>query len=470
MASVTYQKSVKLKKNSEPGTSTEIQPNGEIKQNWSHDMLTKLQESAVPVPIRVACTNTPQGKPEYLGEEYHGRLSKGDDRKILQGKSGRFIIRDTHGTTRVNEYTLVFNYGGDIQTIKLVYTPSTKTFKTDPTSNKQYKTVLLLMNEVLSLYHNLEKRQAGSARSSPSKKSSYQKAHNFHLHTYLHPKWCDHCKEFLWGLHNQGYRCDDCNLSVHKLCKDIMDFPCSKLEYGTKISVGECNKYEPEEADFNTPKAKRASLPDFHNKCKYFRDCSQFLSAYNIRDVYIDMTTNSSTKCFCATCIDEHTLDSDNKITSVCFPNWTSHQFKEQDDPLKRNVTNWEIAYFPIKPKYLLKMITECFEPPNADDEIDLLIAKNFEHTIQDMTNENYSHKYVNSQSGDYSYAQLVLEIYVKPTCYEKVSLANNVSQCFEKCDNVSNHFRVKKSKFIYPKSILMKIFGEEVANDGGEC
>lgn len=433
--------------------------NCNLKQSWTQDMLTKLQESAVPVPIRVACTSPPQRKPLYLGEEYHGRLAKGDDRILLEGKSGRFIIRDPHGSTREHEYTIVFNYAGDISSLKLVYCPVSKKFQTDPPHGKQYKTVLLLMNEVLSLYHSVEKKEAGITKSNNSRSSTYQKSHNFQLRTFLHPKWCDHCKEFLWGIHNQGFRCDDCNTTVHKLCKDSQDIPCSKLEYGTKISamVHQISKCESiDEPDLNTKFKKVGSLPDFQKKCTYFRECSQFLSAYNVRDMYID-EAHLLTKCFCTICINEHLLDKDIKISSDCYPKWTTHSFSKHGDPLKRVIKDWEVAYFPIKPKYLLKMITECFNPPNQELDIDLLISKNFEHTIQDMAFENYSHRFVDSKTGDYAYAQIVLEVFLKPGSYETVTLSQN--NLVGECDIIRNHFKVRKIRYIYPKSIMIKIF-----------
>jgi len=38
--------------------------------------------------------------------------------------------------------------------------------------------------------------------------------------------WCDYCRNFMWGLRNQGYRCKDCGYNAHKQCKDDVDSDC----------------------------------------------------------------------------------------------------------------------------------------------------------------------------------------------------------------------------------------------------
>jgi len=31
--------------------------------------------------------------------------------------------------------------------------------------------------------------------------------HEFVVYTFLHPAWCSHCNNFIWGLEHQGYLC-----------------------------------------------------------------------------------------------------------------------------------------------------------------------------------------------------------------------------------------------------------------------
>ncbi|XP_062379185.1 RAS guanyl-releasing protein 1-like [Sardina pilchardus] len=52
--------------------------------------------------------------------------------------------------------------------------------------------------------------------------------HNFVETTYMKPTFCDNCSGFLWGVIKQGYRCRDCGMNCHKLCKDQVAFECKK--------------------------------------------------------------------------------------------------------------------------------------------------------------------------------------------------------------------------------------------------
>uniref|UniRef100_A0A671YVI0 RAS guanyl-releasing protein 1 n=1 Tax=Sparus aurata TaxID=8175 RepID=A0A671YVI0_SPAAU len=52
--------------------------------------------------------------------------------------------------------------------------------------------------------------------------------HNFQETTYMKPTFCDNCSGFLWGVIKQGYRCKDCGMNCHKLCRDQVAFECKK--------------------------------------------------------------------------------------------------------------------------------------------------------------------------------------------------------------------------------------------------
>ncbi|KAK7867226.1 hypothetical protein R5R35_008400 [Gryllus longicercus] len=42
--------------------------------------------------------------------------------------------------------------------------------------------------------------------------------HKFVMHTFEKPTTCNHCSKFLKGLIFQGYRCEKCDISIHKMC------------------------------------------------------------------------------------------------------------------------------------------------------------------------------------------------------------------------------------------------------------
>ncbi|KAM9788117.1 RAS guanyl-releasing protein 1-like [Syngnathus typhle] len=52
--------------------------------------------------------------------------------------------------------------------------------------------------------------------------------HNFQETTYMKPTFCDNCSGLLWGVIKQGYKCKDCGMNCHKLCKDQVPFECKK--------------------------------------------------------------------------------------------------------------------------------------------------------------------------------------------------------------------------------------------------
>ncbi|KAJ8004779.1 hypothetical protein DPEC_G00139860 [Dallia pectoralis] len=65
-----------------------------------------------------------------------------------------------------------------------------------------------------------------SALKDPEKQSSYDKIHNFKVHTFRGPHWCEYCANFMWGLIAQGVRCSDCGLNVHKQCSKLVPCDC----------------------------------------------------------------------------------------------------------------------------------------------------------------------------------------------------------------------------------------------------
>uniref|UniRef100_A0AAY4A3E0 Beta-chimaerin n=1 Tax=Denticeps clupeoides TaxID=299321 RepID=A0AAY4A3E0_9TELE len=60
----------------------------------------------------------------------------------------------------------------------------------------------------------------------PEKHCNYEKVHNFKVHTFRGPHWCEYCANFLWGLIAQGVRCSDCGLNVHKQCSKLVPSDC----------------------------------------------------------------------------------------------------------------------------------------------------------------------------------------------------------------------------------------------------
>ncbi|XP_031574844.1 N-chimaerin-like [Actinia tenebrosa] len=63
-----------------------------------------------------------------------------------------------------------------------------------------------------------EDRRFSAGKRPSFKPASYAKDHNFKINSYKGFHWCDYCKNFLWGLTLQGYKCQDCGMNAHKQC------------------------------------------------------------------------------------------------------------------------------------------------------------------------------------------------------------------------------------------------------------
>lgn len=50
--------------------------------------------------------------------------------------------------------------------------------------------------------------------------------HDFNVHCFKVPTFCQHCGTLLYGIMNQGLSCKDCGICVHKKCKHNVSLDC----------------------------------------------------------------------------------------------------------------------------------------------------------------------------------------------------------------------------------------------------
>eukprot|EP01105_Mastigella_eilhardi_P023275 TRINITY_DN5845_c0_g1_i1.p2 TRINITY_DN5845_c0_g1~~TRINITY_DN5845_c0_g1_i1.p2 ORF type:complete len:378 (+),score=118.98 TRINITY_DN5845_c0_g1_i1:61-1134(+) len=52
--------------------------------------------------------------------------------------------------------------------------------------------------------------------------------HNFVMHTFNRPTWCEVCDGFLTGLRRKGVKCKACGMTAHTQCQFHVNTPCGK--------------------------------------------------------------------------------------------------------------------------------------------------------------------------------------------------------------------------------------------------
>lgn len=394
------------KRNAAPSPSArEEGPSPDLKTQhgqWQNYVLGRLQEKLAPEPIKVACMRPPENRKLTL-EEYHGKISKEEVNRLLDGKSGRYLVRDS---STPGSYTLSFNFDGEIKHQTLIC--SGDRYKTDLSDSSEYKTVHDLMVYVLGLGKQMKKMEG-------SKKKEYQKMHEFENHTYVHPKWCDICRGFIWGLWSQGLKCEDCGVGIHKHCRSYANDACKKVVIGQKLSnVSQSPKYDSGKkvsmfdmkGDSSKAKASQKSPTD-PGLCSYEKDCFKFL----ISQVPLSYFERESplNNCYC----DDHPHV---KATEV-LRNWCKFALVRSPREFQRNSQLAYFSVFPSKVKETLDALASgAFYQRLKSDE--LVVLPSLENIIL-----------MESSDVESSPVRTVLEVGVEPGAYTMKSAVNDAAK-----------------------------------------
>ncbi|XP_046890709.1 beta-chimaerin isoform X2 [Hypomesus transpacificus] len=212
-----------------------------------------------------------ESRPKYYGREFHGLISREHADELLGGYEGAYIIRESQ--RQPGTYTLALRFGRQTLNYRLFYDgkhfvgekrfESVHDLVTDGlitlyietkaaeyiakmTTNPIYEHLgytSLLKDKMVSRLSRGRSEQRrvtfqrddkisspllrrSALKECPERQCSYEKIHNFKVHTFRGPHWCEYCANFMWGLIAQGVRCSDCGLNVHKQCSKLVPSDC----------------------------------------------------------------------------------------------------------------------------------------------------------------------------------------------------------------------------------------------------
>ncbi|KAL2803682.1 protein kinase C delta type isoform a, partial [Daubentonia madagascariensis] len=75
-------------------------------------------------------------------------------------------------------------------------------------------------------------------------KIHYIKNHEFIATFFRQPTFCSVCKEFVWGLNKQGYKCRQCNAAIHKKCIDKIIGRCTGTAADSRDTIFQKERFK----------------------------------------------------------------------------------------------------------------------------------------------------------------------------------------------------------------------------------
>ena len=441
-------------------------------QSWRHDMLAALQDSANPEPIRIACMKSNVNGPAHFGEVFHGTLSREEVTELLSGGNGRYLVRESNSSP--GDHILSFNTGGNILHYKLFYSVDTAKYYTE-SDDKTYNSLTDLMVDILNMLrviHKYGSQVNGSTNElkvdnpRKGKRPSFTKPHSFRIHQYMHPKWCDICHAFMWGLMHQGMKCQDCGLNVHKHCVKDVESNCGtctiEMRNRTEATC-KTNKRRGRACSDQSRSDELYSLLEEHISCSYQLDCLKYLSSLRQPVAKFDVTTLMN-PCYCDNCC--HLKDLDTPLCKTGSPaqayslplGWCRFLLNVPKEALDK-VTTWNVAYYSLSKDMLPGILERGLGDKSNSLGLDGKVFVKLTPSIICADLDSPVVEYQDSESDEHKVAKIALQVYVKPGSFQTMGRAGTtpVEEVDPYFQSKDIYWVVRETEAVIPFGILIK-------------
>ena len=399
-------------------------------EQWRNEMLQALQNSAKPEPIRLACMKSVPNKPPFFAEEFHGRISREEVEELLTGKdsgpatNGRYLVRESN--TFPGTYSLSLAYEGTINHYKLFYENGFYFTERNSDRTSKYHNIEELVGDIISLSRKLFQMQ-GQVEAKKERRSQSTtlavKPHSFQVHHYKHPKWCELCGGFMWGIKAQGKKCSDCGLNVHSYCEKNAKGECKK------VTVAKERKKPPEK-----PRKTSADLRvggrdsvissfSFKTQCDYQESCVRFLNHLNLQTSQFDV--EGINPCYCENCcheVDTPLCKSGDPAQIYSLPlGWSRFRLVTTEDRQTDDVINkWNVAFLSTQPEEI-NFVLDMKLNPDDDNQVATVPKPliKFTPSIICADYDSPRLRYTDLFTRENRAGQVVLQVYIEPFSYK---------------------------------------------------
>ncbi|XP_068709911.1 uncharacterized protein [Montipora foliosa] len=420
---------------------------------WQSDMLFALQQNAAPEPIRLACMTNLPSKPSFFQDEFHGRIPREKAEELLSANglvNGRYLVRESNSSP--GDYSLSLSYGGHILHYRLKY-ENEKYFIDD---KKFYCSITDLVVDVLSMFRVI--KDVDGQVPKDDKKKAISCPHVFKPHSYKHFKWCAFCGRFLWGLRDQGMKCEGCGLDVHSRCMKHVGEECTK-------NLPSKEKKVRKKSSTTMPPIKQNSISSdtFRPTCEYQECCVRFLACLNIPSRYFEV--NALNPCYCEDCcvdVDTPLCKSGDPPQMYSLPTgWCRFQLVACCSTPESSVVSstWNLAFLSLNPEEVSDLLESKFTDSRSDDTSQEgskpLIKMTPSIICADLDSPKM--KYTDIETGNSKAGQVVLQAYIEPYSYQMMRRPGST-------DEIDPYFKIntiywvtRQVSSIIPFALLVK-------------